>query len=128
MGVFKALTYNSRNTEMTNKFTIGLILPVIILGFFSCSDVTSLSKEQIQENKTMIDGTGSTRFTAEYQPLYLLNDEVISKNHTWDIKPDQIDSIAVIKGETALRQFGKRGEYGVVKIYVKPEVLADIDQ
>jgi hypothetical protein len=113
---------------MANIITTSLILPVIILGFFSCSDVTSFSKEQIQENKIMIDGPGSKIITAENQPLYLLNDEVISTNHTWDIKPDLIDSIAVIKGETALRQFGKKGEYGVIKIYVNPEALADIDQ
>jgi bla regulator protein blaR1 len=52
-------------------------------------------------------------------PLYLLERKEISSEDFSKIKPNDIESIHVLKGPSATEEFGKRGANGVVIISVK---------
>lgn len=54
-------------------------------------------------------------------PIYFLNGEEIKKSEVGDIDPDTIDSIEVLKGETAVTKFGEKAIGGVVIIKLKEE-------
>ncbi|MDZ7635717.1 MAG: TonB family protein [Bacteroidales bacterium] len=51
-------------------------------------------------------------------PLVVI-DGVISKKPFSEISPDEIESISVIKGETAVKTYGEKGREGVIEITTK---------
>lgn len=57
--------------------------------------------------------------------LYFLNGDRASLDEVRNIFPEQIVSINVIKGETALEKYGEEGSQGVIEILTKPKYLVD---
>ena len=57
----------------------------------------------------------------EEKPLFILNGKVLEseKDHLKNVKPEDIESINVIKGEQATILFGEKGQHGVVEILTK---------
>lgn len=55
----------------------------------------------------------------EKQPLYIFNGVKISNEEFSKIKPDNISSISVLKGESGVTMYGKEGEDGVIVINSK---------
>lgn len=53
------------------------------------------------------------------KPLYVVNGKVVSKGKFKGLKPDNISSVNVIKGQSALTMYGKEGEDGVVQVVTK---------
>ncbi len=47
------------------------------------------------------------------------NDKIAFENKLKDIKPDDIQSIDVLKGEKATAQFGEKGQNGVIIVTMK---------
>ncbi|HKK26420.1 MAG TPA: hypothetical protein VJ941_12380 [Gracilimonas sp.] len=107
------------------KFFIPLALVLFSLNILSCSDITSLSKEQIKEFSVRIDGAGT--LDGDMSPLYLLNDNAFPVELLNRIKPIYIDSISVLKGDVATQIYGEDGRYGVVKIYAPKKILDDLE-
>ncbi len=52
-------------------------------------------------------------------PLYILNGKEISKEEMDAIKPDSIEKVEVLKGESATKKYGDKGENGVILITTK---------
>lgn len=52
-------------------------------------------------------------------PLYILNGKEISKEEMDAIKPDSIEKVEVLKGESATKKYGEKGENGVILITTK---------
>ena len=93
-----------------------------------------MSQEQIKEHSKRIDGTGTIDGPGSFEPLYVLNDRILpdnffKENNYFDkIKPEHIDSITVLKGDAGRKFYGKKGQNGVVKIYIDREILNDLKQ
>lgn len=88
-------------------------------------DTIPTSKQE--EHRPRIDGPGSMnmRFDPSTAPLFILraNNKTCTlprgSNELLDIDPNWIESIDVIKGQSALDQYGEDGQYGVVLIQLK---------
>lgn len=52
-------------------------------------------------------------------PLYIIDGKVVDKDDLNDINPNQIDSVEVLKDQTAITMYGKEGENGVIIIKTK---------
>lgn len=88
-------------------------------------------KESIQSkassplNEVTVVGRPSTSVILKGQkingvdPLYIMDGKEISKSDLESISPDKIESIDVLKGESAIAQFGEKGKNGVIKITLK---------
>jgi beta-lactamase regulating signal transducer with metallopeptidase domain len=53
------------------------------------------------------------------QPLYILDGKEILKNEMNRLNPNNIQSVNVLKGESASKKYGDKGKYGVVEIITK---------
>ena len=62
---------------------------------------------------------GVVEITTKDKPLYLVDGFVVTE--TSDIKPETIESIDVLKGESATRLYGDKGKNGVVLIKLKKD-------
>ncbi|WP_461629747.1 M56 family metallopeptidase [Labilibaculum euxinus] len=51
--------------------------------------------------------------------IYIVDGKKLSKKESEKIKPDDIESINVLKGETAIEKYGKKGKNGVIEITSK---------
>jgi TonB family protein len=70
--------------------------------------------EEVDKNKTSIRIRGG-----KGAPLYVINGVVQEKTDgdpVKDIKPDQIKSINVLKGDSAIEKYGEKGANGVIEI------------
>ena len=111
------------------KIPTALVIAIMVFNISSCSDsgITNISKEQLKEHSIMLDGPGSKIINEEEQPLWVLNDKVISSEFLIRIKPKHIDSISVLKGDAAIEYYGKDGKNGVVKIYANKKIFTDLE-
>lgn len=82
-------------------------------------DRTHLSGGDGSDTKIQIRG-GTGPFTAETQPLYILNGEVMENGLMLNtIDPNTIESVNVLKGIQATSLYGSKGAKGVVSITTK---------
>jgi len=105
------------------KFFIPLALVLFSLNILSCSDITSISKEQMEGFLVRLDGAAT--IDGDMIPLYLLNDKAIPAELFFRLKPKYIDSILVLKGDTQI--YGEDGRYAVVKIFADKKILVDLE-
>ncbi|MGN8226280.1 hypothetical protein [Gracilimonas sp. BCB1] len=108
------------------QISVFILFSLIVVICISCSDITSISNDQIKEYSVRIDGPGSKTLNVQHLPLFLVNDHIISEEVGLRLKLEYIKHIKVLKGKTALELYGKKGEYGVVKIYADQRILSDL--
>ena len=53
------------------------------------------------------------------KPLYVINGKVINPNNISSIEPDEIESLTVLKGKSAIEAYGAQGGNGVLLIKLK---------
>ena len=53
------------------------------------------------------------------QPLYVIDGKEVKKNEMKDLDPNDIESINVLKGEAAIKKYGKKAKNGVIEITTK---------
>lgn len=56
--------------------------------------------------------------------LYVADGKVISRDEAMAINPKDIESINVLKNETAIKQYGEKGKNGVIVITKKPKAIS----
>ncbi len=91
----------------------------------------SIPASKLEENRIRIDGPGSMTmpFDPSTAPLFILRAKgkiytlPRGSNELSEIDPNWIESIDVIKGQSALDQYGTDGQYGVVRIQLKKDSL-----
>lgn len=113
--------------EILFKISIKLIIVIVLFNIYSCSDsdITSVSRQQLEDYTFTIDGAGSL-INKDNQPLFVLNDKVTSREFLKRIKAELIDSIVIQKGDVATEHYGKDGKNGVVKIYAPSNIYTDL--
>lgn len=57
--------------------------------------------------------------TPKIQPLYILDGKEINQEVLEKIKPEDVDSINVLKEKSAFNKYGEKGKNGVIEIYSK---------
>ena len=57
--------------------------------------------------------------TPKIQPLYILDGKEINEEVLAAIKPEDVESINVLKEKSALDKYGEKGKNGVIEIYSK---------
>lgn len=99
------------------SFYIMLVSALFMTGIMACSDIhdsgiTNKDIESAQSEMVTKD--------ADTQPLYVMNGEIMEASESKDIlsrlKPEYIKSIHILKGEDALKEYGKQGKHGVIKL------------
>lgn len=63
--------------------------------------------------------TNLTKIASDNNPLFILNGKEISKQEMDEINPDSIESVSVLKGESAIKKYGDKAKDGVVEIISK---------
>jgi TonB-dependent SusC/RagA subfamily outer membrane receptor len=53
------------------------------------------------------------------KPLYVIDGVVAEDSNIESLSPDNIESISVLKGETAIAKYGEKGKNGVIEITTK---------
>jgi TonB-dependent SusC/RagA subfamily outer membrane receptor len=82
-------------------------------------DRTDLTVGEGSDAKIEIRGT-TEPFTAETQPLYILDGEVMEQPLTLNtIDPNTIKVVSVLKGAEATKLYGSKGAKGVISITTK---------
>ncbi|MCU0356669.1 MAG: TonB-dependent receptor plug domain-containing protein [Cyclobacteriaceae bacterium] len=89
----------------------------------------SIPASKQEENRIRIDGPGSMNrpFDPSTAPLFILRANGKSytlprgSNELSEIDPNWIESIDVIKGQSAMDQYGSDGQHGVVRIQLKKD-------
>jgi TonB family protein len=69
-----------------------------------------------------VKGNTSMRFEAGKEPLVIYAGLAITQEQLNQINPDQIESIDVLKGESAVALYGEKGKNGVIRITPKTQI------
>jgi TonB-dependent SusC/RagA subfamily outer membrane receptor len=56
------------------------------------------------------------------QPLYVVDGKIASGQELENLRPEQIQSIDVLKGSSAIAKYGDKGKNGVVLVTIKKEI------
>lgn len=107
------LTYSDGSTEQLSE------TEAIRRGILHNSDAPGVKAE-----KTTLSADGGVNIRlrsgqGESQPLYILDGEEISPDVMKGISPNSIQSIDVLKGESATKIYGEKGKHGVIIINLK---------
>lgn len=77
-----------------------------------------LRVEKNPENSISISPDVNGTLSLEKQPLYIIDGKEIEKEK-FNVDPQTIERINVLKGEKALKKYGSKGENGVLEITLK---------
>ena len=75
--------------------------------------------ENTDKRKTTIRIRGVADMPESEQPTYVVNGKVVDPKDTKTIKPEQIKSISVLKGDVAKEKYGDKVKNGVIEITLK---------
>jgi hypothetical protein len=114
---------------MKNHFLI-FLFTLLFVNLHAQQPDTIPASEQ-EENRIRIDGPGSMNMQMDptTAPLFILRASGKSftlprgSNELSDIDPNWIESIDVIKGQSALDKYGTEGQYGVILVHLKKDSL-----
>jgi len=59
------------------------------------------------------------RSSENKEPMYVVDGKVVDKDKMIKMNPDNIESINVLKGDSAKEKYGRKGKNGVVEIITK---------
>jgi TonB-dependent SusC/RagA subfamily outer membrane receptor len=93
--------------------TISLTLGLLTISLASFCQEKQKSESTIKINDRPLEVSQLN------SPLYILDNKEIAYNDISKIKPDQIQSITILKDSTAVAQYGERGNKGVIIIESK---------
>lgn len=80
--------------------------------------INSETTNIFQPNDKTYQGISSYS-TKNPKPLYIINGEVVGAAYIHILNPNDIDKVSILKGETAVKTYGKKGENGVIIIDLK---------
>lgn len=136
---FSIMANNGDNVQPSNKTNIMVkgdtkTLPLIVidgvvankaaLNTIKPDDIQSVSVLKNKEALVYPGGESgvvvvTTKKRAKAKPLYVIDGKIVSAQESEALDVNKIDSINVLKGESAMKAYGKRGTNGVVIITTK---------
>ena len=127
------LNFSFVNSFFT-KFAVGFILTSAGLEKVSAQKTCDIKKDTLKEERivgkvapTKIDTTkkhqiilgGIQPFKEIKKPLYVLDGKIISENKFKKINQNSIESVNVLKGNSAIAIYGEKAKYGAIIITSK---------
>lgn len=103
-----------------------------LLPAFLVLTLSAFAQDDHHEAKVAIDGKGHSQDSVlfvvdgkQWQETFIAAGASPDKegNHPLSLDPNDIESVQVIKGDDAIRQYGQRGRNGVVIITTKAHAL-----
>lgn len=80
-------------------------------------------KEALVEGAKNLFGINDALFVQDTTPLYILDGVVMKKGESInDLDPNNIASVTVLKGKSAIESYGQNGQYGAILIKTKNDV------
>ena len=64
-------------------------------------------------------GISNSSISTEVPPMYIIDGKEVDSFKIEDIKPDDIESMSVLKGDDAINKYGAKGKNGVIIIITK---------
>ena len=94
------------------------VIPVIALSL-ACTSKPAVDTPDELTPETVVD-------SADDNALFIIDDQEVTRQNVLELKTEEIESISVIQGETAVKIYGDKGKNGVVyvtrkKVAVQPE-------
>jgi hypothetical protein len=71
-------------------------------------------------------GISQNKIVTKENPLFVVNDKIVSETEFQEINPNLVDSIAVLKDKNAIAKYGKKGKNGVIEVYTKKPTFQPI--
>ncbi|WP_316781084.1 M56 family metallopeptidase [Pedobacter antarcticus] len=102
-----------RASGETKKWSVILLAPCFALIFFAFAKP---SYQTLRNNVT----SGQAAKVKTLPPIYMVNGIEMSSIENLDT--NEIESINVFKGETAIARFGEKGKYGVIAVTLKKQL------
>ncbi|GGF26882.1 M56 family metallopeptidase [Echinicola rosea] len=91
---------------------------IVVVGY---SAVSIEKDRKSRPSKPSINSSDKTEDNGE-DPLYIINGEEYQKADISKVSPEDIKSINVLKGESAIEKYEKKGENGAIEITLKEGV------
>lgn len=63
--------------------------------------------------------TYNEKISRQIKPLIILNGKEVSEDFIRDLKPEDVDSINILKDQSAIKKYGNKGKNGVMEIFLK---------
>jgi hypothetical protein len=77
------------------------------------------SEQQIEGIDIITDCYTTQKKSSESKPLYLVDGKEVTEKIIAEIKPDDVESINVLKDLSATKKYGEKGKNGVIEIFLK---------
>ena len=87
--------------------------------------ISNINVDVQKDGSVIVDENNNTRVF--YDPIYILDGKKISKDKFKNLDADKIKSITVLKGEEAIKSYGKDGENGALIIQTKGNAATSTD-
>ena len=109
-----------KRTKTNNLRKLSLVLALPLIGGFLWANTSKVyvTEEEPLKGKVITISTGET--SIEKSPLVFV-DGVEFKKDLNSIDPNEIESMNVLKGESAIEEYGEKGENGVILITLKKD-------
>jgi len=75
--------------------------------------------EQLIEGIDIISDCYSYLEKEKQNPLYIVEEKEVTEEFIRELKPEDVDSITVLKDKSAIEKYGKNGKNGVIEIKLK---------
>jgi bla regulator protein BlaR1 len=91
-----------------------------ILANDNSKNQTWISKDGTKTNINASENGSTYTYSSQgEEPLYIINGKEVDKNHFKELKPDNIESMSVLKDKSATALYGERAKNGVIMITTK---------
>ena len=114
-----------RNRVCTGKNESQKSRPIKQKGCFPKGKISNINVDVQKDGSVIVDENNNTRVF--YDPIYILDGKKISKDKFKNLDADKIKSITVLKGEDAIKSYGKDGENGALIIQTKGNTATSTD-
>lgn len=65
------------------------------------------------------DSEASPKQTTELNPIYIVDGKEVSKEYTYSLNPNDIESMKVLKDKSAIEKYGEKAKNGAIEITLK---------
>ncbi|RNC64719.1 M56 family metallopeptidase [Proteiniphilum sp. X52] len=106
-------------TNRRLKWNYAMVLPVLFLAMTALSAPKLNAKAETTENFPGDVGKVTLRAGGGKHPLYIVDEKIVSEAEMQKINAAEIESVSVLKNNSAIGMYGNKGKEGVILITTK---------
>jgi len=100
---------------MKKIFTVLVLISAIKIY----SQKTDSIRSDFKSEELSLKQNSETKTTQQIKPLIILEGMQTTEDAIKNLKPEDIESINVIKDQNATKKYGEKGKNGVIEIFLK---------